>query len=413
MNNEENIKENIEQSEEIEEAEVDESESELGDQEEFTYTVDNNNINNDYNKNSDEKKSYIYMMIGFIILVIIIVVLVIFVNKSNNSGDAYTEIENKLVTGAKNYYEKYPDQLPLIDGNKESVTAETLIENSFLKPFSEMVEEGVSCTGYVNVFKNEDEYAYFPFLNCGVEYKSIKLQDKIIEDNITTTGDGLYSVNDEYIFRGEYPNNYVKFNNKTWQIIKINADGSIKIILNEGKMEKVIWDDRYNNDRNGYIGINNFRVSRILESLNQLYDDNTYVDEKNKTLLVKQDWCIGKIGEESTPLSELNLCSDVYSNLYVGIVNVEEVLQASLDSTCQNSFDISCTNYNYMNSINTGWTLNTSSNNSYSVFTSDGGAVSIRNASTNNVLRPVININGNVLYESGDGTIETPYIIGN
>ena len=415
MNNETNneeIKETEEQEEQKEEIEeIEESEKELEDHEEFTYTIDNNNINNDYNKDLDEKKTYIYIMIGFSILVVIIIILILLVNGSKKGTDNYSQIESKLVAGAKNYYEKYPDKLPTIDGNKESVTAETLIENSYLKPFSEMTKEKTSCTGYVDVYKNGESYAYFPFLNCGTTYKSKKLSEKIIEENTTTTGDGIYNINGEYIFRGEYPNNYLKFNNEMWQIIKINKDGSIKVILTESKMEKVVWDDRYNNDKNGYFGINNFRISRILEKLNEIYDNNTYINEENKKLLVKQDWCIGKISADSTPISQLNVCGDIFNSSYIGLINVEEILQPSLDTSCQNSFDISCTNYNYFNIINTGWTLNANEINSYMVYTSDGGAISNRNASTTSIIRPVININGDVLFESGEGTKEKPYII--
>lgn len=267
---------NIEEVEETEE-ELDE----LDDNEEFTYTVDNNNINNDYKKNY-EKNSSIYILVGFVILLIIIITLVVVVNKKEKKASGYTDVESRLVSAAKKYYEKYPEQLPQMSV-PTSIDAEKLIENSYLKPFSEMVDEGVECTGHVKIYKNDDNYAYFPYLNCGTNYKSTKLSDKIKEDNLVTDGAGLYKINNEYIYRGEYPNNYVKFNNETWRIVKINDDGSIKLISINKKPEKTIWDDRYNNERNGNTGKNDFTVSRILEELKKSYEENKYVSKDNKS----------------------------------------------------------------------------------------------------------------------------------
>lgn len=405
MNNEE-LEQDI--NEEVSDSVEDETEKEI---ETFTYTIDNNNINNDYNKgNNNDNKSLIYIVIGVFILIFIIGMLIYFANgKSKVSG--YSDIESSMVKGAKGYYEKNSNLLPVMDNNSVTVSAETLIEESLLKPFSEMVEDDISCTGYVNVFKSNDEYVYFPYLNCS-DYESLRLSQKIIDSGIVNSGDGLYQINDTYIYRGEYPNNYVKFDDNIWRIISVNSNGSIKMILTERKIEKNVWDDRYNSSRDSYVGINDFRVSRLLEYLNELYENNTYVSKKNKDLLVKHDWCIGKISEEDTSISSLNLCSDIYSDLYIGVVQVDDILTPSIDPNCNNLYDIECTNYNYFFTINTGWTLNASSDRSYVVFNSNGGAISHKNASVDSYIRPVINVNSNILYKNGNGTFDDPYVIG-
>jgi len=404
---EENKNENIEETKEIEEQE---EQNELDD-EEFTYTVDNNNINNDYNKNS-EKTSYIYILVGLLVLIIIIVTLVVVVNKKEKKVSGYPGVEAKLVSAAKKYYEKYPEQLPKTDDNAISIEAEKLIQNSFLKPFSEMVDKDVQCTGYVKIYKNDDIYSYFPFLNCGQEYKSTKLSDKIIEENLAQTGEsGLYKENNEYIFRGEYVNNYVKFDNETWRILKINDDRSIKMMLIAKKPEKKVWDDRYNVERNSDSGKNDFAVSRILEELEKAYKENTYVSNENKELLIKKDWCIGKIPDTGTTMANLNACSTLYPNLYIGLITVEESLKPSLEENCKNIFDGACTNYNYLSTINVGWTINAGSEKTYTVFSNNQGAVSVKNASTSMIIRPVVNINADVLYKEGNGTETKPYII--
>ena len=217
--------------------------------------------------------------------------------------------------------------------------------------------------------------------------------------------------NGEYIFKGEYPNNYVKFDDKTWRILKINRDGSIKLISAEKKLTKDVWDDRYNIEKSNNVGINNFSVSRILETLQKMYNEDTAVSKKNKKSLVKQAWCIDKLSDQTTSKSDFNTCTDTYDNLYVGLINVIEVIEPSLDENCTTIYSESCTNYNYLYEINTGWTLNTSSENTYKVFSSGYASISIKNASANSIIRPVINVNSNILYKKGNGTKDTPYEI--
>ena len=394
--------------------EVDESSNEELSDESFTYTIDNNNINNDYNRGHySDSKSFIYIIIGVFILIFIIVLLVVFANKGNSKVKGYNGVESRMVSAAKSYYGKYDDKLPIMDGSSVNVSAETLIENSFLKPFSEMVDEGVSCSGYVNVFKIGDDYSYFPYLNCGEEYESSILSKKIVSSDVVTSGDGLYNLGDRYIFRGEYPKNYLRFDDKMWRIIGINSDGSIKAIYSDKKIDRNSWDDRYNSSKDSYVGINDFRVSRLLEYLNKVYEDNTYVSKSSRSLLVKHDWCIGKVSQSDAAISSLNLCSDTYNDLYIGVVQVDDILLPSLDSKCSNIYDVECTNYNYFFMINTGWTLNATSDNSYTVFNSNGGSISYKNASTSGYVRPVINLNSNILYKSGTGTSDDPYVINN
>ena len=58
--------------------------------------------------------------------------------------------------------------------------------------------------------------------------KSINLLSEYIIKN-----NELYNDNNTYICKGNVTNNYVKFNNLTWRIIKINNDSSITLILDD------------------------------------------------------------------------------------------------------------------------------------------------------------------------------------
>ena len=58
--------------------------------------------------------------------------------------------------------------------------------------------------------------------------------------NVVSSGDGLYvstatnSGNPTYYYKGAVENNYVSFANQTWRIIRINEDGSIRLVLQGG-----------------------------------------------------------------------------------------------------------------------------------------------------------------------------------
>lgn len=81
---------------------------------------------------------------------------------------------------------------------------------------------------------------------------------------------GIYSAKDDlgtsYYFRGNVTNNYVKFANKYWRIIRINGDGTIRMIYAGTSAHANGYDDFSANDMS--IGTSTF---------NSRNNDNTYV----------------------------------------------------------------------------------------------------------------------------------------
>ena len=81
---------------------------------------------------------------------------------------------------------------------------------------------------------------------------------------------GIYSAKDDlgtsYYFRGNVTNNYVKFANKYWRIIRINGDGTIRMIYAGTSAHANGYNDSSTDDMS--IGTSAFNPSR---------DDNTYV----------------------------------------------------------------------------------------------------------------------------------------
>ena len=88
--------------------------------------------------------------------------------------------------------------------------------------------------------------------------------------SVADNTNGIYSAIDDlgtsYYFRGNVTNNYVKFANKYWRIIRINGDGSIRMIYAGTSAHANGYDDSGTKDMS--IGTSAFNLS---------YNDNTYV----------------------------------------------------------------------------------------------------------------------------------------
>ena len=74
--------------------------------------------------------------------------------------------------------------------------------------------------------------------------------------NNTTDASGLYKSTDTntgkptYYFRGNVTNNYVKFAGQTWRIVRVNEDGTIRIVMQDGINSNA--NIAFNSSRNNY-----------------------------------------------------------------------------------------------------------------------------------------------------------------
>ena len=230
--------------------------------------------------------------------------------------------------------------------------------------------------------------------------KSLKLDAK---------GNGLYVVGNEYIFRGESVKNYVRFNKELWQIMRVDAEGDIKLIKDKTNKETYTWDDRYNLSSEGKDGINDFKLSRIKDTLNKYYQNNFNESEGAKENIIKKPFCIGTRSEKDD-LTGTAECS-VKEDLYVGLIYVSEFYMASLDSNCKKFGEEQCANYNYLaKNKNSSWTLTGSKEKTYRVYAYYDDIYDV-NASNSNRIYPVIYFDSKTTITAGNGSYTNPYII--
>lgn len=326
---------------------------------------------------------------------------------------SFEKIENKMVSAAESYYESNPKLLPVGEYSKSELNVATLAKEGYMKVLDDYLDDNVTCTGKVIVLKNKDNYTYIPKLSCGNDYNTKSLAETLT-GNIVTEGEGLYNINDEFVYRGEKLNNYVSFAGKKWRVLRVTKDNEIRLIQ-EDMFDKSVWDNRYNVDKKSSSGINSFEVngvnSRIKDELETIYNGKAFSSD-DKAKLVPKQLCIGKRTNDDTTIdgsAECSLLTDEYYSL--GLLQVNEYMISSLDTGCTATNKRTCTNYNFLaNYLDRFWTITANAENTHEVYSIDTLPTSSY-ANRKFGIKLVININGEVNYTKGDGTIENPYVI--
>lgn len=362
-----------------------------------------------------EQKPYLKKIILISLLVIVlIIIIIILVSVFKKTILTYSELEDKMQSAAIDYYESNKDKLPN-DGSTITISYDTLEEDERLKSIDSYLEKGNTCSGRVVIRNTNDNYSYTPFLDCGDDYKTIELYNKILNDNeLVTEGNGLYQQGDSKIFRGENLDNFVSIGDNLWRIVKIDSDNSVKLIL-YSKGARSTWDDRYNSEKGASYGKNTYSISRLKEQLDELYDSETFISSEIKSKLVDKPLCIGKRSIDSTTNDGSLECSEIIEDQYLGSLTLSEYITASLDPKCQSVNNRECQNYNYLieyDARNPWWLITAVSENTYQAYyVSNYGSIEDVNCSVTAHIRPTLYLSMETIYSSGEGTEEDPYII--
>lgn len=366
--------------------------------------------------NKEMKKKLMRMMlivVGILVVFLIIILIFSFLGSGNKS---YEEIEQDLKNAAIEYYEVQSGLLPREEGETITVRANTLADAELMKPLSEL-REGENCSGRVEVTKVGDNIIYTPYLECGDNYTTKELYKAVLEQGIVTSGNGLYDLNGEKVYRGDDVNNYVSLDNAIYGIVKVTPDNKLLLILNEvDSTLSSYYDDRYNPAKRFNSGFNDYRISRIKEFLDDLYsskNDIKILSKNDKEKLASFNLCIGKRNATETNNTNAIECSDVLENQMIGLLTASDYMNASLDANCKATTDKSCQNYNYLRLKETEWWLLTgNAANDYEAYiVKSNGYIDINTTSGYKKIRPTIMLNNNVMIKSGNGSASNPFIL--
>ncbi len=223
-------------------------------------------------------------------------------------------------------------------------------------------------------------YAYrtvYYYRKMNVIKDNITLKEKLLKE-VVYQDDGLYEDNNYYYFKGSDIDNYILFQGRLFRIISV--DKGIKVIED-------------NNNTNLIWSINtNFNDSLINKWLNNYL--NTFKDYDK--YLIKTDWCNSNVDINNYQCNET-------INSYIGLLNTKEYLQAGGKNS-------------YLNNEAYYWTINYDNNNQVYFINNEGSINNIINQDNNYFsygVRPVLVLKNDLVIVSGDGTIDTPYIIDN
>ncbi len=299
-----------------------------------------------------------------------------------------------------------------------------------------------SIHSYTLTFIGDEESMHYLFAKVEVkknlpELKTLILgtnNQNVLQDKATLTtsfdesGDkaGLYSSTDTnsgnptYFFRGNVENNNVKFAGLNWKILRINEDGSIRLILPEGinNNQKYEYHPEYQSDYGGYIN-----SSTIVK----YYLDGSSIGNSETTVNLLHQWYDEKISSYSSNIKTTDFCqtqikfnndiatykcsSEDTFNDTIALLNVYEAIHIGFYKNLTSnkvfiSFEISLLLNHFLTNADV-IVQNSMRDNSIQETASYhrmGGYV------TKYRLNPVISLTSDVM-ATGDGTASNPYVI--
>ncbi len=295
------------------------------------------------------------------------------------------------------------------------------------------------CVGYAAFQTNISITAKGNVVCKGTPAKELLLED------LTTSGDGLYIDNyetdgDRYVFRGTSPSNYITFNNETWRIIAIEADGTLKIIRNShstimGFDSKGLRTTGYcayssygcnawaatDNFNNGSYSGSVDKDSEILTYLNSTYYSS--LTDEAQSYIVSHNFNIGAVTYGNTDMSAQIAEEKAYKwNGKVGLITVSDYILANGDQENCGTFSnwkdegedcvISSKSWMHPNSGGIWWWTITpyASNTSYVYYIDTEAFVTGSDSFEDRYVRPVVFLKSSI-YLTGEGTQSNPYEI--
>ena len=321
-----------------------------------------------------------------------------------------------------------------------------------------------------NLAKGEKCYLYFDRHLLTAEDTLVKLNITNVKSetptfaNGATTDEGIYKVADgmyggySYYWRGAVTNNYVKFANKCWRIVRINGDGTIRLIYDGSTCHAngtnttdsiAVADQQYDINRE------NSSAAGWTYTLGSQRPSNNATATSSTAKTQTENWYASNIGNNmnySSKVAEGKFCNDrsvtsgswnatqsgsifnyapynrvisasptlscpsgdIYT-LKVGAITIDEAIFAGSKQEVYNTFNTSYYLYNGQEY----WTMSPfkgcGNGGSTDVFiVQDSG--NLWNAgwtgvNYNHGLRPVINLIAETKFSSGNGTQSNPYVV--
>ena len=283
--------------------------------------------------------------------------------------------------------------------------------------------------------------------NIKVTRKDVSEKVSIFGKTYQTTGDfptlttssnnsqddnGLYKSTDTnsgkptYYFRGNVENNYVSFAGFTWRIVRINEDGTIRIVMQDGINNNAKYGFNSNYNTYTYMYYSNSDTKTTLESWYQ-----TNIGSKSdlaKNVASDNYYCEEAKTKRADDYATGNAKMTIYTN-YIpnfkctmdgnnkGLVNASVGLLTYDEAVYAGGYPYSSNNNYYLYNSKGFWTMSpagfaSGSHSSVWIIATTGTiGRDYVNANVTYIARPVLHLTANTQISDGDGTTENPFVI--
>lgn len=207
---------------------------------------------------------------------------------------------------------------------------------------------------------------------------------KVIRDN-NIENENYKNINDHEYFINNSDNNYLKYSNILWRVVKVDQDNSITVI-SDNSLTSLAYGE--------YLDyLNSFPFKWLNNNNSEEYSGILEKNLNNKeTYLQKTIACLDVIDT----LNNEN-CKNTNKDNYVSLLSIPDYINiGNKDSYVINNENFYLNNSNTNNEI---WYIN------------DEGSITTSKGTDVIGIKPVITIKSNIDFISGDGTKENPYII--
>ncbi|MBQ2639536.1 MAG: hypothetical protein IJF92_02105 [Bacilli bacterium] len=227
-------------------------------------------------------------------------------------------------------------------------------------------------------------FYYYGKQNNNSESVKTTLADKIINNNqLSNKKEGLFRDKEGYYFKGKVDNNYVKFANRYYRIIRINEDNTVKLV-SEDNTSIFMWGEK-----SKYKGSNlNIWLNKTKDKNSGVYYDT--ISSINK-FLVKT-----KYSENILSGSKIKKTKRVYKD-YITTLTVDDYVKSGGSN-------------GYLNDNKYHWLIGQDKSKMNLYINESGEVESTSNFDAYGV-KAVITMNDRIVVSSGDGTKDNPYVI--
>lgn len=195
--------------------------------------------------------------------------------------------------------------------------------------------------------------------------------------SVATEGNGLYKDSVNYVFKGNEVDNYVKYKNQLWRIIKVYQDGSTEMVL----------DSAHN------ILMFNSTHSTYKDSDIKSYLNDFYIRQLDVSDLANVVYCEDIVNDVTKITCDKSVDTD-----YVRLLGINDFINSKINEQT------------FINVNENVWLYNTSDDK---VWNTNGTNISNGDANSNFLVKPVIRLKNSMPLLGGKGTKENPYVVDN